>query len=219
MPARLRRLRPVPPGSLADRIRTAAPAGQGATMREIQAVALALPEDVEAEVNRLREDGYMRTWGKRKHMRYFWAGALLLASLLTPRAAAAGPGPLAWLGGGYTHTIGGELGGEVWFPLKSKSSDGAPFLAVVGGFNLDGTAKIGGGFGCFTDDWFSIDVQAYGLAATTAGGRQGWGVNPGFGFAIKSALRIRAGFDWGQVSGQLRGPGVSVLVQVGPLGR
>jgi hypothetical protein len=154
--------------------------------------------------------------------------AILALALVVPVSASAQTAPvhrshfqapIAWLGGGYTHTIGADLGGEVWFPLKSKSTDGAAFLSVVGGFNFDGTAKIGGGAGVFTDDWFSFDVQAYGLAATTAGGRQGWGVNPGFGFAIKGALRIRAGFDWGQVAGQLRAPGVSVLVQIGPLGR
>jgi hypothetical protein len=150
--------------------------------------------------------------------------AILALALVVPVSASAQTAPvhrshfqapIAWLGGGYTHTIGADLGGEVWFPLKSKSTDGAAFLSVVGGFNFDGTAKIGGGAGVFTDDWFSFDVQAYGLAATTAGGRQGWGVNPGFGFAIKGALRIRAGFDWGQVAGQLRAPGVSVLVKWG----
>lgn len=71
----------VVPGSLADRIRTACPAGEGATLREIQAVALARPEDVKAELDRLRAIGYLRvsTTGRRQErgrgrppMRYFW---------------------------------------------------------------------------------------------------------------------------------------------------
>lgn len=69
---RCRRRPPVPPGSLADRIRTACPQGVGATLAEIQAVALARPEDVRAEVNRLRAAGFIRTWGKKRAMRYFW---------------------------------------------------------------------------------------------------------------------------------------------------
>jgi len=72
MPARKKKLPAVPAGSLADRIRTAAPRGEGATMRHIQSVALALPEDVEAEVIKLRDAGYIRTWGHKRAMRYFW---------------------------------------------------------------------------------------------------------------------------------------------------
>jgi chromosome condensin MukBEF MukE localization factor len=60
------------PGSLADRIRTACPAGVGATLRDIQRVALARPEDVRDEVNRLRRAGYIRTYGHKRAMRYFW---------------------------------------------------------------------------------------------------------------------------------------------------
>lgn len=60
------------PGSLADRIRSACPAGLGATLKEIQNVANALPEDVRDEVNRLRACGYIRTHGRKRAMRYFW---------------------------------------------------------------------------------------------------------------------------------------------------
>lgn len=71
----------VVPGSLADRIRTACPAGVGATLRDIQAVALARPEDVKAELARLRSVGYIRvsTTGRRTErgrgrppIRFFW---------------------------------------------------------------------------------------------------------------------------------------------------
>jgi hypothetical protein len=62
----------IAPGSLADRIRTAAPSGVGATMTEIIAVALARPEDVRAELGRLRDAGYIRVYGQRRAMRYFW---------------------------------------------------------------------------------------------------------------------------------------------------
>jgi len=68
-----RRGRPlIHPGSLADRIRTACPQGTGATLGQIQSVALARPEDVKLEVNRLRDVGWIRTWGRRRAMRYFW---------------------------------------------------------------------------------------------------------------------------------------------------
>jgi hypothetical protein len=60
------------PGSLADRIREACPAGVGATMRQLIAAGKALPEDVKAEVDRLRDVGYIRTSGRRRTMRYFW---------------------------------------------------------------------------------------------------------------------------------------------------
>jgi hypothetical protein len=43
-------------------------------MDEIVAVALALPEDVKAEVLRLRDSGHLRTWGQKRAMRYFWQG-------------------------------------------------------------------------------------------------------------------------------------------------
>jgi hypothetical protein len=68
------RRRPVAPGSLADRIRTAAPARVGATMDQIVAQALALPEDVKAEVNKLRRSGHLRTWGQTRARKYFWSG-------------------------------------------------------------------------------------------------------------------------------------------------
>lgn len=69
------------PGSLADRIRTACPAGAGATLAEIQRVALARPDDTRAEIERLRAVGYLRvsTRGRarergrgRPALRYFW---------------------------------------------------------------------------------------------------------------------------------------------------
>lgn len=63
---------PIAPGSLADRIREACPAGVGATMRELEAAGKALPEDVRAEVHRLRRAKYIRTWGRKRRMRYFW---------------------------------------------------------------------------------------------------------------------------------------------------
>jgi hypothetical protein len=44
----------------------------GATMAEIVAVALARPEDVRAELGRLRGAGYIRVYGQRRAMRYFW---------------------------------------------------------------------------------------------------------------------------------------------------
>jgi len=72
---RRRKLPAVPSGSLADRIRTACPRAQGATLAEIHAVALALPDDVKAEVNRLRAAGYIRTYGHKRAMRYFWTQA------------------------------------------------------------------------------------------------------------------------------------------------
>jgi len=62
----------VHPGSLADRIRRCCPAGVGAPMTTIVADALARPEDVKAEVTRLRDAGYIRTWGRKRAMRYFW---------------------------------------------------------------------------------------------------------------------------------------------------
>lgn len=62
----------IAPGSLADRIRRACPQAQGATMRAIIADALARPEDVKAEVARLREAGYIRVYGRRRWRRYFW---------------------------------------------------------------------------------------------------------------------------------------------------
>lgn len=68
MPARP----PVHPGSLADRIRELCPVRVGATLRHLQAHALARPEDVLAEVQRLRDAGYIRTYGRKRAMRYFW---------------------------------------------------------------------------------------------------------------------------------------------------
>jgi hypothetical protein len=68
-------------GSLADRIRTACPAGVGATLREIERVALARSEDVRAELVRLRSAGYVRVSRRgragirttgRPEIRYFW---------------------------------------------------------------------------------------------------------------------------------------------------
>lgn len=41
-------------------------------MREIVVAALARPEDVKAEVERLRQVGYLRTYGHRRAMRYFF---------------------------------------------------------------------------------------------------------------------------------------------------
>jgi hypothetical protein len=63
---------PVAPGSLADRIRTACLPGVGASMPEIAAAALARREDVFAEVERLREAGYIRVYGRKRWRRYFW---------------------------------------------------------------------------------------------------------------------------------------------------
>lgn len=60
------------PGSLADRIRTACPAGQGATMATIVRAGMARAEDTIAEVSRLRELGYIRTFGRKRAMKYFW---------------------------------------------------------------------------------------------------------------------------------------------------
>jgi hypothetical protein len=69
----VKRARPeIAPGSVADRIRSACPAGVGGTMPEIVAAALARAEDVKAEVQRLRAAGYIRTSGRRRSMRYFW---------------------------------------------------------------------------------------------------------------------------------------------------
>lgn len=149
--------------------------------------------------------------------------AIAAACVLCLLPVVAQAGPIGWFGGGYSRTLGHELGGEVWFP-KSSGGDGAKFLEVIGGFNFDGTAKLGGGVGLFSEDLISLDVKAYGLASTTAGGRQGWGVSPGFAFFVHGrsvpvhGVRIRAGFDWGHVDGKSR-PGVSVLVQIGPFGR
>jgi hypothetical protein len=76
--SRRRRRRPrigyIAPGSLADRIRAACPRGKGATLRTIIAAGLARPEDVRAEVTRLRDLGAIRTWGRKRAMRYFWRG-------------------------------------------------------------------------------------------------------------------------------------------------
>lgn len=72
MPATSTRRPSVAPGSLADRIRRACPQGFGATMRHIIAESLALPEDVKAEVARLREVGYIRVYGRKRWRRYFW---------------------------------------------------------------------------------------------------------------------------------------------------
>lgn len=62
----------VAPGSLADRLRSACPPGVGATMPELVAAALARPEDVRREVQRLRDVGYIRVRGRKRWRRYFW---------------------------------------------------------------------------------------------------------------------------------------------------
>jgi hypothetical protein len=71
-PGGLRRRAEIAPGSLADRIREVCPPGEGATADVILAAAKALPEDVHAEIKRLRALGYIRVWGKTRARRYFW---------------------------------------------------------------------------------------------------------------------------------------------------
>jgi len=63
---------PIAPGSLADRLRDVIPPGRGGTMAAMLAAGKALPEDVKAEVQRLRDVGYIRTYGQKRAMRYFW---------------------------------------------------------------------------------------------------------------------------------------------------
>jgi hypothetical protein len=41
-------------------------------MAQIERAGLARPEDVRAEVNRLRDLGYIRVWGNTRRRRYFW---------------------------------------------------------------------------------------------------------------------------------------------------
>lgn len=71
----MRARRPViAPGSLADRLRSGCHefGARGATMADLHAVGLARPEDVEAEVDRLRALGYIVAVGRRRGMRYRW---------------------------------------------------------------------------------------------------------------------------------------------------
>lgn len=76
------------PGSLADRLRAAFDGRKRLTMAELVAAGLALPEDVKAEVQRLRRAGYIRTYGQRKHMNYFWQAKNLRDRGQGPRASA-----------------------------------------------------------------------------------------------------------------------------------
>jgi hypothetical protein len=41
-------------------------------MADLVAAGRALPEDVKAEIQRLRKTGYIRVYGRRRGMRYFW---------------------------------------------------------------------------------------------------------------------------------------------------